>query len=119
MERQLCSKCGLYLASIKEVSLHEQMHKKQKTTPSDIPSEPPSKQSAETIQPPRLRPQRVAARWQKELLYAFQFQEFQWMELDDVDTEGLVIPPPPPPPVSSIKSGTSIIENSEAIWSKE
>ena len=43
MERQLCSACGLYLASIKELSLHEQIHKKQKTTPSDIPSEPPSK----------------------------------------------------------------------------
>ena len=28
MERRLCSKCGLYLASIKEVSLHEKMHKK-------------------------------------------------------------------------------------------
>ena len=68
MEKLLCFKCELYLASIKEVSLHEQMHKKQKTTPSDIPSEPPSKQSAETVQPPRLRPQRVAARRQKELL---------------------------------------------------
>ena len=114
MERQLCSKCGLYLASIKEVSLHEQMHKKQKTTPSDIPSEPPCKQSTQTVQPPRLRPQCVAARRQKELLCAFQFQELEWMELDDVDTEGLVIPP-----VSSIKSGTPIIENSEAIWSEE
>ena len=51
---------GLYLVSIKEVSLHEQMHKKQKTTPFDIPSEPPSKQSAETVQPPRLRPQRCS-----------------------------------------------------------
>ena len=56
MERRLCSKCGLYLASIKEVSLHEQMHKNQKTTPFDIPSEPSSKQFAETVQPPRLRP---------------------------------------------------------------
>ena len=36
------------------------------------------------------------------------------MELDDVDTEGLVIHP-----VSSIKSGTTIIENSEAIWSEK
>ena len=27
MERRLCSKCELYLTSIKEVSLHEQMHK--------------------------------------------------------------------------------------------
>ena len=104
MERRLCSKCGLCLASI-EVSLHEQMHNKQKTTPSDIPSEPPSKQSAETVQPPRLRPQRVAARRQKELLCAFQFQELEWMELDHVNNEGLDIPP-----VSSIKTGTSIIE---------
>ena len=32
MERQLCSKCGLYLAPIKEVSLHEQMRQKQKTS---------------------------------------------------------------------------------------
>ena len=62
MEKRLCSKCGLYLASIKEVSLHEQMHKKQKTTPSDIPSEPPAKQSAETVLPPRLTPKHVAAR---------------------------------------------------------
>ena len=114
MERRLCSKYGLYLASIKEVSLHEQIHKKQKATPSDIPSEPPSKQSAETVQPLRLRPQRVAARRQKELLCAFQFQELEWMELDDVDTECLVIPP-----VSSIKSGTPIIENSKAIWNEE
>ena len=36
------------------------------------------------------------------------------MELDDIDTEGLAIPQ-----VSSIKSGTPIIENSEAIWSEE
>ena len=114
MERQLYSKCGLYFASIKEVSLHEQMHKKQKATPSDIPSEPPSKQSAETVQPLRLRPQRVTARRQKELLYTFQFQELEWMKLDDVDTEGLAIPS-----VLSIKSGTPIIENSEAIWSEE
>ena len=112
MKRRLCSKFGLCLASIKELYLHEQMHNKQRTTPSDISSEPPSKQSAETVQPPRLRPQRVAARRQKELLCAFQFQELEWMELDDVDTEGLVILP-----VLSIKSGTPI--NSEAIWSEE
>ena len=114
MERPLYSKCGLYLASIKEVPLLEQMYKNQKITPSDIPSESPGKQSAETLQPPRLRLQRVAARRQKELLCVFQFQELESMELDDVDTEGLVIPP-----VSSIKSSTPIIENSEAIWSGE
>ena len=93
------------------MSLHEQMHKNQKTTPFDIPSEPSSKQSAETVQPPRLRPQRVAAWRQKELLCALQFQELEWLGLDDVDTEGLVILP-----VSFIKSVTPIIGNSEAIW---
>ena len=70
-----------------KVSLHEQMHKKQKTIPSDISSEPPNKQSAETVQPPHPRSQRVAARRQKELLCTFQFQELEWMELDDVDTD--------------------------------
>ena len=70
-----------------KVSLHEQMHKKQKTTPSDISSEPPNKQYAETVQPPHPRSQRVAARRQKELLCTFQFQELEWMELDDVDTD--------------------------------
>ena len=96
------------------MSFHEQIHKKQKTTPSDISSEPLSKQSAETVQPPCLRPQRVAARRQKELLRAFQFQESESMELDDVDTEGLVIHP-----VSSINSGAPIIEKSEATWREE
>ena len=61
------------------------MEKKQKATQSDIPTEPPSKQSAETVQLQRLRPQRVAARPQKELLCAFQFQKLEWMELDDVE----------------------------------
>ena len=70
-----------------KVSLHEQMHKKQKTIPSDISSEPPNKQSAETVQPPHPRSQRVAARRQKELLCTFQFQELEGMELDDVDTD--------------------------------
>ena len=114
MERQLCSKCGLYLASIKEVSLHEQMHKKQKTIPCDILFEPPSKQSAEPVQPPHLRPQSVVAWWQKELLCVFQFQELEWMELDDVGTEGFAISL-----VWSIKSGPPIIENSEAVLREE
>ena len=91
MERRLCSKYGLCLALINEVFLHEQKHKKQKVTPSDIPSEPPSKQFAKMVQPRRLRPAR--SRQQKELLCAFQFRELEWMELDNVDTEGLVIPP--------------------------
>ena len=62
MERRLSFKCGLYLASIREVSLHEQMHKKQKTTPSSISSETPSMQFADTVQPSRLRSQRIVAR---------------------------------------------------------
>ena len=77
MEGRLYFKWGLHLALIKEVSLHEKMHKKQKTTPSDISSEPPSNQSAESVHLPCLRPQLVAARWQKKLLCAFQFEELE------------------------------------------
>ena len=43
-----------------------------------------------------------------------QLKQLEWMELDDIETEGLVIPP-----VSSIKPGTPIIENSEAILSED
>ena len=100
------------VVSIKEVSLHEQIHKKQKTTPSDIPSEPLSKQSAETVQSTAKTTTYCSSETKRTTVYYY--QELEWMELHDVDTERLVIPP-----ISSIKSDTPIIENSDAIWSEE
>ena len=49
-----------------------------------------------------------------ELLCAFQFQELEWAEMDDVDTEGPVIPD-----VTSIESGTPVIESQEPCWSED
>ena len=55
------------------------------------------------------RPHRIAARSQREYLFAFQFQELEWMEYNDVGTEGLIIPE-----VSSIEPGTPVIESQES-----
>ena len=38
--------------------------------------------------------------------HVFQFQELEWVEYNDVDSEGLIIPE-----VSSTKPGTSAIES--------
>ena len=78
MKKRLLSKCGLHLASIKEVYLHEQMHKKQKTAPSDIPSEPICRNCSTSA--PKTT---TCCSWAtKKLLCAFQFQELEQMELD-------------------------------------
>lgn len=61
---------------------------------------------------PRRRTQRITARRQRELLYVFEFQELEWAELDEVDTEGLAIPD-----VSSVESRTPVIEDPEPCWS--
>ena len=65
-----------------------------------------------TAQVGQIRPQRIAARRQRELLGAF--QELEWAEMDDVDTEGLVIPH-----VTSIEFGTPVIESQEPCWSED
>ena len=68
INRQLCSTCGLNLASLKELASHKKLHKENEEqsqrNENDLP--PP--------QEPRWRPQRIAARRQRELLCAFQFQ---------------------------------------------
>ena len=66
-----------------------------------------------TTQVGQIRPQQIAARRQRELLCAFQFQDLEWAEMDDVDTEGLVVPD-----VTSIESGTPAIESQEPCWSE-
>lgn len=39
-----------------------------------------------------VRPQRIAAKLQGELLYAFAFQELEWVAEYDVDTDSVEIP---------------------------
>ena len=108
INRRLCSTCGLYLASLKELASHKKLHKENEEQSQRNENDPPPPQE------PRRRPQRIAARRQRELLCAFQFQELEWAEMDDVDTEGLVIPD-----VTSVESGTPVIESQEPYWSED
>ena len=62
---------------------HKKLHKETEEQSQRNENDPPPPQQ------PRRRPQRIAARRQRESLCAFQFQELEWADMDDVDTEGL------------------------------
>ena len=51
---------------------------------------------------------------QREYLFAFQFQKLDWLEHNEVDTEGMIIYQ-----VLSIDPGTTVIESQESCWSEE
>ena len=83
INRRLCSTCGLYFPSLKVLASHKKLHKETEEQSQRNENDPPPPQQ------PRRRPQRIAARRQRESLCAFQFQELEWADMDDVDTEGL------------------------------
>ena len=61
--------------------------------------------------PTKVRPQRVAARHQGELLCAMAFQELEWHAIDDVDFEV-----DDEIPEFVLQSWSPLIENNEPIW---
>jgi len=73
IKRRVCSHCGLYFSSIKAKTLHG--------TSCRI-NEGPTQNETE-----RVRPLRIAARRQRELLCVMAFQEMEWALMDDVDAE--------------------------------
>ena len=81
------------------MSSHKQVHQNLQTNKNN--TKPPSE--------PRRRPQRIAARLQAEYFCAFQFQELKWVEHDDIDTKGLIIPD-----VLSIEPRTPVIESQKS-----
>ena len=73
-KRRMWSHCGLYFSSLKTKSLHGA---------SCTVTEGHIEKTAE-----RVRPLRVAACRQRELLYGMAFQEMEWASMDEVDAEG-------------------------------
>ena len=73
IKRRMCSNCGLYSSSLKAKSLHEASCR---VTEGRIEN---------TTE--RVRPLRVAARRQRELLRVVAFQEMEWASMDEVDAE--------------------------------
>ena len=69
-----------------------------------------------SIPKPKIRPQRLAAKRQCELMCLVKYMEnheFEWHDVDDVDTTGL-----DQPKESTIKDGTPIlsVDNREPVW---
>ena len=73
IKRRMCSHCGLYSSSLKAKSLHEASCR---VTEGRIEN---------TTE--RVRPLRVAACRQRELLCVMAFQEMEWVSMDVVDAE--------------------------------
>ena len=81
--KRICEKCGLYHASIKSMKAHHRQCD-DGTTTGPVHQAPVA----------RIRPQRVAARQQRELMCLItrmDNEEFEWLDEDDVDTEGIEI----------------------------
>ena len=79
INQRICSSCGMYFASIKEVTIHNKaLHNARSANQSQqLPQQLPQ------------LPQGVAARREGELLYALEFHELEWVNFDDVDVKGL------------------------------
>ena len=73
IKRQLFSHCGLYFLSLKAKSLHEASCRVIKGRIENTTE--------------HVRPLRVAARWQRELLCVMAFQEMEWASMDEADVE--------------------------------
>jgi hypothetical protein len=76
INRRICKKCGLYHASLTSLKAHQCLCGVQQLVP-------------------RIRPMRIAARRQRELLAIIvqnEAEDAEWIDEDDVDTEGMNIP---------------------------
>ena len=76
IKQRICQHFGLYLSSLKAKSLH-------------ITSCRIDKNNHDEIEKPRVRPTRVAARRQRELLCVMEFQEMEWAAMDEVEFDDL------------------------------
>ena len=83
LQKRTCDKCGLYHASIKS----NKSHQRQRTgaaaanAPANATTNAPANAPANA---PRIRPQRVAARRQRELMCVIA-GEYEWLDDDEVD----------------------------------
>ena len=100
----ICKYCGLYFGSIKSKQNHSSSCRKKESTP-----------SVNIEQPRKVRPQRVAARHQKELLCAMAFQELEWHAIEDVyfEVDETEIPE------DAVQNGTPVIDKLEPIWTSD
>ena len=71
IKRRLCSSCGLYFGTIKPNTLHKASCRVTEVRTENVTE--------------RVRPMRIAARRQRELLCVMALQEMEWVSMDDVE----------------------------------
>ena len=97
LQKRMCHFCGYYCASIRSITDH--MKTCDKKVNNGI--------GQVSTSVPKIRPQRLAAKRQRELMCLVKYMEnheYEWHKLDDVDTTGLN-----QPMENSVEDGTPII----------
>ena len=109
--KRMCTKCGLYLASIESKSEHA------KSCGDDVVTMvSPTTSTVVSVPREKVRPVRIASRRGRELMCVMEIHESEWQDIDDVDTTDIDIPEGIFP-----ASGTPTIDiaNVEPIWCDE
>ena len=106
LQKRICSFCGHYCASIKSITDH--MKKCTNKGNSEI--------DQMFISKPKIRPQRLAAKRQREFMCLVKYMEnheYEWHDVDDLDISGL-----DHPKEITIKDGTPIlnVDDREPVW---
>ena len=100
IQKRLCCSCGIYFGTIKAVNKHKRC----------------CNQAGQVVEEEtRVRPTRIAARRQRELLCVMAMQELEWHAIDDVDADGLE------EDVADVREeiGTPVLEELTQIWVDE
>ena len=100
----VCTHCGLYFGSIKSKQDHSPNSRLKKSAKSS------NKQSTQPVR--KVQPQRIEARWQKELLCALVFQELEWHNIDEVGFDCIENKIPE----ITHGPGTPAVGNIEPVW---
>ncbi|XP_041371065.1 uncharacterized protein LOC121384651 [Gigantopelta aegis] len=109
LQKRICDRCGLYHASIKSMTSHSRMCRNK------YPTLNHEAQAAVH----RICPTRLAAKRQRELMCVIRYmenEEFEWLDEDDVDIDGLEVPTN-----ISVVNGTPLLspESRESPWENQ
>ena len=114
-KKRTCKHCSLYHSTITSNVAHERVCKKESTNPQSISS---NKNDTLNPNPTRIRPVRIAAKRQREVLCAMAMQELEWHNIDEVEMDNTDMQNVPD--VAIAKSGTPIFDVPfSSVWSED
>lgn len=110
LKKRICGMCGMYFGTIKMRNMHHKACSSAVRSSSKVASNVSKNNVIQEQTPQRVRPVRVAAIRQREALCMMQWQEMEWISLDDleIDNEELTAAPS-----VGTESGTPLVEEEE------